>query len=139
MSSIYLYIMFITFLLGLTEKSEYPEPIYDSKETDRPFTFGPGTHTDLTIYKNVSGWVGGREPDWMQCEDLRADYLDFIREHQTIRASGISIHLFSGEQWMTTLIKSEFETTTLFRIHEWDDDANYITEDIFGNLCKPKH
>jgi hypothetical protein len=121
-----LYFLGAFFLIcSCTEKIERPVPLYEDKQVHDPLTFGPGTHNKVVIYKNVSGWVGGREPEWTSCRSLNQGYSKLIKKYHSFKNENINVFSFAGPTWISSFIVTDNDHSTVFEVTEWDDDANY--------------
>lgn len=127
---VFLKLCFLLFLMACSDNGKHPEPLYDTKQVYRPFTFGPGIHSEVVIYNKVRGWVGGQEPDWVFCQSLGLHYSKKIEEHAHFSNENVKIYLFYGTTWISSFIVSDDPKDTIFQITEWDDHSNYEATDI---------
>jgi hypothetical protein len=117
-------------VMACSEKIEHPEPLYGSKQVHRALTFGPGTHSELIVYKNVNGWVDGQEPNWTSCQSLGLRYSKMIDEYEHLKNGQVKIYLFFDKTWISSFIEFDNPKGTVFQITEWDDHSNYDAIDI---------
>lgn len=117
-------------VIACSENGIYPEPVYETKQVHRPFTFGPGSHREVVVYNNVKGWVGGQEPDWIACKSLGSHYKKMLDKHIDFENEGVQIYFFFGKTWISRFIKFYDQKTTVIKITEWDDHSNYDVDDL---------
>lgn len=118
-------------------KNSVPEPIFGSIEHRRPFSFGPGTHYELILYSGVKGWENKYIPKWKTCNKLKGRYHELVNSE--IDAQGVvEMFVVLGDTYFFVFVRENSKTSSIVRLHEWDDDYNFSdfsSEDILRKLC----
>ena len=120
------------------QKNLIPSPLFTSVDHVRPISFGPGTHYELTVYSGVQGWDKEYSPKWAICRKLKGRYFELVSSVIEAQAN-MEVFFLLGENYFFLFVRRNGDSSSIVRLHEWDDDYNfydYSAGKFVRKVCK---